>query len=1128
MLRAHAQIQAHPQKITFLREKEVLITVVFRDPTMEKGTSSRPSSGSSYEVFLSFRGADTRYGFTDCLYHDMVEAGIIVFRDNESLHVGKEIGGELLQAIENSKIYIPIFSKNYASSHWCLRELAHMVECTSKSNGNKEILPIFLDVEPEDVKLKTDLYSQALSKRQKIWCTEFESWEKALIEVGKLKGWNLKKDQGQGNLIRSVVRTISVKLKVAHENVTEHLVGVDDRVGAIIKMLDAGYDSVQYLGIHGMGGVGKTTLAKVVFNTLSSNFDRHCFLANVGELAKGNNGQVNLQKQLLSKLLGSHSIDQIDHVNDGINMMNKGVLTKKKVLIVLDDVDEKEQFKTLAGKCNWFGAGSGIIVTTRDQSVLTIEGEATSEGLVKKFANISMYDVREMEFDHALKLFSRHAFGRDSPPDHRVSLSKDIVLTLGKLPLALEITGSSLNSKPEALWVDTLKKLKEAPPMGVQRKLMISYERLDYAQRQVFLDIACLFVYGDKTYPFYMWDACGYYPHDALEVLVLTSLIKIKYGNTFWMHDQVRDLGREIVRQENFNDPCERSRVWNPEEALSIMKRKEGSRKTEALLIQPPLSLFRPFHEEILAHDGFANLRNPRFFYGDGVILAGDFNNLLSSLRWQIRKLPYWIEELVKIRRLDLSECTKLKELPDSVGKLQSLVELDLSSTTIGHLPDSIGDLKQLKVLRIRYVKGIAKLPSAIGLVEKLEELDAHKCDNLTGEIPEEIGRLFYLRILDLSYTHISGLPAMMSRLSNLQTLNLERCTELKWLPELPPRLISLGWGSDTVAHVYEDMSYEPESVTALPISINTLSQLEKLTLSCENMQFLPQLPSSLRELQLQNLATRRSPDFSNLKNLSILTLCGCSMPELCGIFDAELEVLSVELCKFRKLDALFQLEMERLRCLTMSWCEFLPEVVDLSRMKNLEDVFLSDCKSLLEIRGLEELGSLCSLRVERCSFMERMSDLSRLKRLNFLGVENCPKLRSVEGLNHLESLKVLSIFNAGEFGGDTSNLNLEYFIIRTDERPDREEHCKDVEAKPKYLRCGTAMSSLSSTSVGSNYFLPPWIHFANRAVVELFWILGSAPSGSLRASIIRPGLFRLKNGQESQYGAAITVNMNT
>ncbi|KAL3749984.1 hypothetical protein ACJRO7_011026 [Eucalyptus globulus] len=160
-----------------------------------KGTNSRESVGPSYEVFLSFHGRDTRHGFTDFLYRGMVETGILVFRDNESLHVGQKIGDELLQAIQNSKIYIPIFSENYASSHWCLRELAYMVECTSKSNGNKEILPIFFDVEPDDVKLKTNLYSEALLKHQKKFCTEVESWKKALVNVDKIKGWNLQKNE---------------------------------------------------------------------------------------------------------------------------------------------------------------------------------------------------------------------------------------------------------------------------------------------------------------------------------------------------------------------------------------------------------------------------------------------------------------------------------------------------------------------------------------------------------------------------------------------------------------------------------------------------------------------------------------------------------------------------------------------------------------------------------------------------------------------------------------------------------------------------------------------------------------------------------------------------------------------
>ncbi|KAL3750015.1 hypothetical protein ACJRO7_011056 [Eucalyptus globulus] len=171
---------------------------------------------------------------------------------------------------------------------------------------------------------------------------------------------------------------------------------------------------------------------------------------------------VDLQKQLLSKYLDFDYLKRIFDVDDGINMI-KRVLCNKKVLIVLDDVDDKEQLKSFAGKDDWFGFGSRIIITTRDQSVLTNQAKAIDERL----ANILAYEVDEMEFDHALKLFSRHAFRRDSPLDQYISLSEKIVHTLGKLPLALQVTGSLLSGKSETFWEETLKKLEKAPSMEV-------------------------------------------------------------------------------------------------------------------------------------------------------------------------------------------------------------------------------------------------------------------------------------------------------------------------------------------------------------------------------------------------------------------------------------------------------------------------------------------------------------------------------------------------------------------------------------------------------------------------------------------------------------------------------------
>ncbi|OWM86783.1 hypothetical protein CDL15_Pgr015819 [Punica granatum] len=136
--------------------------------------------GADYQVFLSFRGPDTRQGFADCLYHAMFDAGVRVFRDNEEICPGEKIM-EILRAINNSIICIPIFSKGYASSKWCLRELSEMVE------KKKKIMPVFYDATPDDVKLKTHVYRDALRGHEKE--NDKEKWEKAIKEVVEICGW---------------------------------------------------------------------------------------------------------------------------------------------------------------------------------------------------------------------------------------------------------------------------------------------------------------------------------------------------------------------------------------------------------------------------------------------------------------------------------------------------------------------------------------------------------------------------------------------------------------------------------------------------------------------------------------------------------------------------------------------------------------------------------------------------------------------------------------------------------------------------------------------------------------------------------------------------------------------------
>ncbi|XP_042491015.1 TMV resistance protein N-like [Macadamia integrifolia] len=152
---------------------------------------SSSSSSSNYEVFLGFHGEDTHTNFTNHLYHALDDAEINTFRDNEEFPIGKNIGPELIIAIEQSRISIPIFSENYASSKWCLIEITRILEC--KNTMGQMVLPIFYNIEPSVVRNQTESYAKAFEKHQTYFHHKtVQKWKEALREVGSLKGWDSK------------------------------------------------------------------------------------------------------------------------------------------------------------------------------------------------------------------------------------------------------------------------------------------------------------------------------------------------------------------------------------------------------------------------------------------------------------------------------------------------------------------------------------------------------------------------------------------------------------------------------------------------------------------------------------------------------------------------------------------------------------------------------------------------------------------------------------------------------------------------------------------------------------------------------------------------------------------------
>ena len=164
--------------------------------TSSSSSSSSPSPSSSprwnYDVFLSFRGDDTRNSFTDHLYAALEQRGINTFKDDEKLEQGKVISPELLKAIEESQFAIIVLSRNYATSKWCLIELAKIIECKKKMEMT--VLPIFYHVKPYEVQHQIGTFGEAFAKHekdQKANIVDVQTWKDALREVGNIFGWHV-------------------------------------------------------------------------------------------------------------------------------------------------------------------------------------------------------------------------------------------------------------------------------------------------------------------------------------------------------------------------------------------------------------------------------------------------------------------------------------------------------------------------------------------------------------------------------------------------------------------------------------------------------------------------------------------------------------------------------------------------------------------------------------------------------------------------------------------------------------------------------------------------------------------------------------------------------------------------
>ena len=216
----------------------------------------------------------------------------------------------------------------------------------------------------------------------------------------------------------------------------------------------------------------------------------------------------------------------------------------------------------MAGSPKWFGPGSTIIITTRDQHLLV------------KYGVTKTYNATKLHYEEALQLFSQHAFKQNVPKEDYVDLSNCMVQYAQGLPLALKVLGSSLQGMTIDEWKSALDKFKKNPMKEINDVLRISFDGLDNSQKEVFLDIACFFKGECEDFVLRILDGCKLHPKINIKDICDRCLVT-RLNNVVQMHDLIQKMGWAIVREECPGDPHKWSRLWDVDDIYDAFSRQE-------------------------------------------------------------------------------------------------------------------------------------------------------------------------------------------------------------------------------------------------------------------------------------------------------------------------------------------------------------------------------------------------------------------------------------------------------------------------------------------------------------------------------------------------------------------------
>ncbi|KAK2438418.1 disease resistance protein RPV1 [Trifolium repens] len=970
-------------------------------------------TSEKYDVFVSFRGEDTRDNFTSHLYAELCRQNVETFIDNR-LDRGEEISPALYRAIEESKIYVIILSEHYASSSWCLDELTEILKC--KERYGREVIPVFYKVDPSNVRHQRHSYADDLVKHHQRFGDKVDAWKASLTQVAGISGWDSQKTSPESTLVTEIVKDIWKKLKKCFLSDHEGMAGIGTQVEKIESLLLLDLPTVRMIGIWGMGGIGKTTIASAIFEKLASQFSSKSIIRNVQQEIESA-GLSHVKKEYLSQLLNERI------TSSESNSSHDRKLKRMKVLLVFDDVRDADQLKDLIGTHHKFGQGSRIIVTSRNKQVLM--NASVDE----------IYQVREMNNQDSLQLFCSFAFKQNHPKESYVSLSEKVLDYAKGLPLALKVLGSLLYGKSTDVWESQLKKLKKLPDLNIFKVLKLSYDALDDEEKDIFLDIACFYKGEFKTVVEQTLDRYGFSTKVGMVALKDRSLISISQG-IVWMHDLIQEMGHEIVRFQCVDDPGKHSRLWKASDVYDVLSKNKGTDAIRNIFLDMDIIKKVQLHPET-----FKKMHNLRMIR---------FN---SSYDKSKVILPTFLESLPDDLKFLCWDGFPQRSLPPDFCP-ENLVILDMPGSHLEQLWEVDQDqaLPNLKRLNLGKSLKLTRLPD-LSLCPNIEEVILSDCVSLiqvySSSFLDKLNWLcldgcISLQSLDIRSNILwrsSGLVALHG-CRNLQSLSINNRTGVVQSYSSPPFIQGID-----VCVFYGEMSfdnslalctcdcececevYDPhwlfheyddagpvdefcwldvsncESLTCLPAELFNLKFLRRLSLSgCLKLEELPEIEETmvgLEELSLEECRRLKTipSSIGNLSKLLTLNLAYCE----------SLETFPSSIFKLKFL-----------RRLSLDGCLKLEELSEIGEtMVGLEELSLEKCRRLKTIpSSIGNLVKLLKLNLAYCESLETFPSIIFKLKLIKLNLQGCSMLKTFPeipyDIGQFSSLTELSLQESG------------------------------------------------------------------------------------------------------------------